>query len=107
MLKLILLKLGESAGAASVSMHMLSQRSIPYFKRAIVQSGSASAPWAIKNRQSALHRAVIMYEVMRCGNMSNKPEFWNMNLVLKCMLNSTAETLRFIIILNFILFLET
>lgn len=76
-------------------MHMLSQRSIPYFKRAIVQSGSATSPWAIEKRQSALHRAVVMYEYMKCGNMSHKPELWDMDLVLKCMLNSTAETLRF------------
>lgn len=41
---------GESAGAASVSMHLLSPKSSPYFQRAIVQSGSVTAPWAIENR---------------------------------------------------------
>lgn len=53
---------GESAGASSVNMHMLSQRSIPYFERAIIQSGSATAPWAMENRQVAMQRAVVLYE---------------------------------------------
>lgn len=86
---------GESAGAASVSMHMLSQRSIPYFNRAIVQSGSATAPWAVEKRQVAMHRGVVLYEYMRCGNMSHKPELWDMDEVLRCLLNTSAEKLRY------------
>jgi hypothetical protein len=30
---------------------MLSPRSQPYFERAIIQSGSATAPWAVENKQ--------------------------------------------------------
>lgn len=41
---------GESAGAAAVSMHLLSPKSSPYFQRAIIQSGSVTSPWAIENR---------------------------------------------------------
>lgn len=41
---------GESAGAAAVSMHLLSPKSAPYFQRAIVESGSATAPWAMESR---------------------------------------------------------
>lgn len=41
---------GESAGAAAVSMHLLSPKSTPYFQQAIVQSGSATAPWALEQR---------------------------------------------------------
>ncbi|CAD5234649.1 unnamed protein product [Bursaphelenchus xylophilus] len=85
---------GESAGAASVSMHMLSQKSTPYFNRAIIQSGSATAPWAIENRQVALHRSVVLYEYMKCGNMSHDPDKWNMDLVLECLLAATPEKLR-------------
>ncbi|CAD7092329.1 unnamed protein product [Hermetia illucens] len=36
---------GQSAGGASVHMHMLSERSINYFHRAIVMSGNAAAPY--------------------------------------------------------------
>src|SRR6218665_883200 len=37
---------GESAGAASVSLHLLSPLSRDKFHRAILQSGSANIPWA-------------------------------------------------------------
>ncbi|KAK3096285.1 hypothetical protein FSP39_025325 [Pinctada imbricata] len=40
---------GESAGAASVSYHLMSAGSTPYFQRAILQSGSALAPWAYQS----------------------------------------------------------
>lgn len=39
---------GESAGAASVHMHVLSKKSRQYFNRAICQSGSAFGDWAFK-----------------------------------------------------------
>lgn len=86
---------GESAGAASVSMHMLSPLSQPYFARAILQSSSATAPWAIENKQVALHRAIILYEYMKCGNMSNlPPDQWDMNEVLRCLHEASADKLR-------------
>ncbi|KAK0404447.1 hypothetical protein QR680_017458 [Steinernema hermaphroditum] len=86
---------GESAGAASVSMHMLSSKSAPYFQRAIVQSGSATSPWAIDSRKVALSRPVALYEHMRCGNMSSKdPDGWNMDRVLDCLLSASAESIR-------------
>ena len=85
---------GESAGAASVAMHMLSEKSTPYFARAIIQSGSAVSPWAIENRQVALSRAVVVYEYMKCGNMSRNPEEWDMQKVLMCLLEASADKIR-------------
>lgn len=38
---------GESAGAASVSMHLLSDLSKGLFHKAIMMSGNAFAPWAV------------------------------------------------------------
>jgi len=38
--------MGESAGAASVTYHMLSPISQPYFEQAIAESGSAISSWA-------------------------------------------------------------
>lgn len=40
---------GESAGAASVSMHMLSDQSKDLFHKAILMSGTAYAPWAVSS----------------------------------------------------------
>lgn len=40
---------GLNAGAASVSLHLLSPRSQGLFHRAILQSGTIYAPWALNN----------------------------------------------------------
>ncbi|VDK42790.1 unnamed protein product [Anisakis simplex] len=85
---------GESAGAAAVSMHVLSPKSAPYFQRAIVQSGSATSHWAMKSRQVAIARSVALYEDMRCGNMSKDPQHWDLDKVLRCLLDAPAELLR-------------
>lgn len=47
---------GESAGAVSVSLHLLSALSRDLFQRAIMQSGAATAPWAIVKREEAILR---------------------------------------------------
>lgn len=47
---------GESAGAVSVSLHLLSPLSRDQFQRAIMQSGAATAPWAIIKREEAILR---------------------------------------------------
>ncbi|MFH4974138.1 hypothetical protein AB6A40_000847 [Gnathostoma spinigerum] len=85
---------GESAGAASVSMHALSVQSTPYFHQAILQSGSATAPWAIEERHVALARAVAIYEYMKCGNMSKNITDWDMDKVLRCLLDAPADVIR-------------
>uniref|UniRef100_A0A0N4ZSR4 Carboxylic ester hydrolase n=1 Tax=Parastrongyloides trichosuri TaxID=131310 RepID=A0A0N4ZSR4_PARTI len=82
---------GESAGAASVSMHMLSDKSAPYFKRAIIQSGSATAPWALENRKVALHRALVVFEHMKCGNITRNLEEVDMDKVLECFMKASAK----------------
>lgn len=45
---------GESAGAVSVSLHLLSPLSRDLFQRAIMQSGAATAPWATVKREDAI-----------------------------------------------------
>ncbi|CAD6185212.1 unnamed protein product [Caenorhabditis auriculariae] len=83
---------GESAGAASVNMHMLSSRSAPYFERAVLQSGSATAPWAIEPREVALARSVVMFNAMKCGNMSlQHPDY---DRILECFLRADSELIR-------------
>lgn len=47
---------GESAGAVSVSLHLLSALSRDLFQRAILQSGSATVPWALISREEAVLR---------------------------------------------------
>ncbi|KAM3715925.1 Acetylcholinesterase [Dirofilaria immitis] len=85
---------GESAGAAAVSMHLLSPKSSPYFQRAIIQSGSVTAPWATETKEVAIARSVVLYDDMRCGNMSKDPQNWDLDKVLRCLMDAPAEAIR-------------
>uniref|UniRef100_A0A915CUY3 acetylcholinesterase n=1 Tax=Ditylenchus dipsaci TaxID=166011 RepID=A0A915CUY3_9BILA len=61
---------------------------------------SAVAPWALENRQVALHRSVVLYDSMKCANTSSArmdnlaPEQWNMEEVWHCLMNASAEKIR-------------
>ncbi|KAL7668482.1 hypothetical protein ACOME3_009184 [Neoechinorhynchus agilis] len=51
---------GESSGAVSVGIHIISPLSQPYFHRAIMQSGSPTADWGVVSAKVALRRAKKM-----------------------------------------------
>uniref|UniRef100_A0ACB8EFZ3 Uncharacterized protein n=2 Tax=Sphaerodactylus townsendi TaxID=933632 RepID=A0ACB8EFZ3_9SAUR len=57
---------GESAGGASVHYHLLSPGSQPLFDRAVLQSGTAIAPWAWVSPEEAKRRALVLAQVMGC-----------------------------------------
>ncbi|XP_072035165.1 cholinesterase-like [Amphiura filiformis] len=57
---------GESAGAASVGLHLLSPLSSPLFNRAIFQSGSPVTPWAIVSPEEANRRAMMFATRLNC-----------------------------------------
>jgi carboxylesterase type B len=63
---------GESAGSASVSLHLLSPLSQPLFKSAIMQSGSAVAEWATLKNSIALKRYKETLEFMGCNGTVNE-----------------------------------
>ncbi|XP_027751936.1 cholinesterase [Empidonax traillii] len=64
---------GESAGSASVNYHILSPKSHPLFTRAIMQSGSANAPWAAVTASEARNRTVALAKQLQCPT-SNETE---------------------------------
>uniref|UniRef100_A0A8D0GXD4 Carboxylic ester hydrolase n=1 Tax=Sphenodon punctatus TaxID=8508 RepID=A0A8D0GXD4_SPHPU len=64
---------GESAGSASVSYHILSSKSHPFFTRAIMQSGSANAPWAALTPSAARDRTLTLANLLGCLS-SNETE---------------------------------
>uniref|UniRef100_A0A6B2E559 Acetylcholinesterase n=2 Tax=Larroussius TaxID=59268 RepID=A0A6B2E559_9DIPT len=79
---------GESAGAVSVSMHLLSALSHDLFQRAILQSGSPTAPWALITREEAISRALRLAEAVECPHeRDNLPE------VLECLRGKDAKQL--------------
>ena len=57
---------GESAGAASVSLHMLSPVSRNLFRRAIMQSTAATAPWATYTETEGIRRAKELARRTEC-----------------------------------------
>ncbi|CAF3241741.1 unnamed protein product [Rotaria sp. Silwood2] len=48
---------GESAGAVSVGLHLLSPKSRPLFNNAILESSGPSAKWAVLTPQIAKYRS--------------------------------------------------
>ncbi|KAM5164140.1 cholinesterase [Mantella aurantiaca] len=75
---------GESAGAASVSYHMLSPKSHPYFTRVIMQSGTANAPWGVISSAEAHTRALILANLLSCS-------FRNETEIIACLRNKTPK----------------
>ncbi|XP_002808379.2 cholinesterase isoform X1 [Macaca mulatta] len=71
---------GESAGAASVSLHLLSPGSHPLFTRAILQSGSSNAPWAVTSLYEARNRTLTLAKLTGCSR-DNETE------IVKCLRN--------------------
>ncbi|XP_026791834.2 acetylcholinesterase [Pangasianodon hypophthalmus] len=57
---------GESAGGASIGMHLLSPESRPKFTRAIMQSGVPNCPWATVNFDEARRRATKLAKLVGC-----------------------------------------
>ncbi|KAG9341627.1 hypothetical protein JZ751_018690 [Albula glossodonta] len=57
---------GESAGGASVGMHLLSPDSRPTFSRAILQSGVPNCPWATVSPAEARRRATLLAKLVGC-----------------------------------------
>eukprot|EP00095_Tigriopus_kingsejongensis_P006002 maker-scaffold505_size153196-snap-gene-0.26 protein:Tk06002 transcript:maker-scaffold505_size153196-snap-gene-0.26-mRNA-1 annotation:"ace1 type acetylcholinesterase" len=57
---------GESAGATSVSLHLLSPLSRNLFSQAIMQSATAVVPWGIITKEESLMRGLRLAELMNC-----------------------------------------
>ena len=57
---------GESAGAVSVGMHLLSPMSHTLFQRAILQSAGPQASWAVLPDQEAKNRSVTLAKLLGC-----------------------------------------
>ncbi|XP_060569602.1 cholinesterase 1-like isoform X2 [Ruditapes philippinarum] len=79
--------IGESAGASSISHHMLANSSWPYFNNAILLSGTSLCPWAHDSPDILLEHIKSFANIMNCSN-SDKKE------IVKCLRNKDALDLE-------------
>lgn len=63
---------GESVGAASVGIHMLSPLSSGKFNRAILQSGAPQAQWGTVTKTEAVRRATELAKAFNCSGSDIK-----------------------------------
>lgn len=79
---------GESAGAVSVSLHLLSPLSRNLFSQAIMQSGAATAPWAIISREESILRGIRLAEAVHCPHSRT-----DMGPMIECLRKKSADEL--------------
>lgn len=79
---------GESAGAVSVSMHLLSPLSRHLFNQAIMQSGTATAPWGLLSREEIVHRGLLLAEAVGCPRDVN-----DLDQVISCLKETDPQVL--------------
>ncbi|XP_023206735.1 acetylcholinesterase-like isoform X1 [Xiphophorus maculatus] len=75
---------GESAGAASVGFHLVSPGSQYLFQRAVMQSGSPNAAWAIANKTEIYDRSLKLAKLLGCSVDDPAPLEY-------CLLNADPE----------------
>lgn len=80
--------MGESAGAASISMHLLSPLSQNLFSQAIMESGSATVPWGIISKKENMLRAQRLAEAVDCPT-----DLDNVDSVIECLRSRNASEL--------------
>uniref|UniRef100_A0A0N5C137 Carboxylic ester hydrolase n=1 Tax=Strongyloides papillosus TaxID=174720 RepID=A0A0N5C137_STREA len=76
---------GESAGAASVTAHLLSEGSHPYFSKVIVSSGVISNLWATVTEEIAKENTISVSKLLGCKGDDSE--------VLQCLQKVDATTL--------------
>lgn len=85
---------GESAGAASVSLHVLSPMSKGLFRKAIQQSGSSLSPWAFQFEP--IQKAVLKARAVGYSNLSEDAydlyTFFNNKTTIEIITNLTKRT---------------
>uniref|UniRef100_A0A0N4ZWJ2 Carboxylic ester hydrolase n=1 Tax=Parastrongyloides trichosuri TaxID=131310 RepID=A0A0N4ZWJ2_PARTI len=87
---------GQSAGAASVTAHLLSNKSHPYFDKMIANSGAITNVWATVPSYVALNNTLWLSSIMNCTNATDFSKLTNRNKtdIIKCMQKANTTLLN-------------
>uniref|UniRef100_A0A0N4ZKX9 Acetylcholinesterase n=1 Tax=Parastrongyloides trichosuri TaxID=131310 RepID=A0A0N4ZKX9_PARTI len=87
---------GHSAGAASVTAHLLSENSHSYFSKIIVNSGAITNVWATISPRAALNNTLWLASIMNCTEGMNvtNPETLNKTAIILCMQKANSTDLN-------------
>lgn len=77
---------GESSGATSAGLHMISNYSRNYFHRAIFESGSPDAHWGFMTKTQAKERSSILLNSVNCTQKDSKE-------LLRCLRSLDADVI--------------
>ncbi|XP_029641594.1 cholinesterase 2-like isoform X3 [Octopus sinensis] len=77
---------GQSAGAISVSFHVMSPISRKIFRNAIIMSGIATTDWSVRSKEGNIERAKEMAAFLKCPTENDK-------VMLDCFLNADANNI--------------
>lgn len=80
--------MGESAGACSVSLHLLSPLSRNFFSQAIMQSSAATVPWGVSTKEDGFRRGLRLAELMKCPH-----DRQNIRATIDCLRQADAKDL--------------
>ncbi|XP_047487933.1 putative inactive carboxylesterase 4 [Penaeus chinensis] len=81
---------GESAGAAAVHFHVLSPMSLGLFRRAILQSGTALCPWALREDHKQI--ATKVGQLFNCSGADGQQSL-NGSALVACLRNVPYQEL--------------
>ncbi|XP_042209759.1 venom carboxylesterase-6-like isoform X1 [Homarus americanus] len=84
---------GESAGAASAHMHVLSPKAKGLFNRAILQSGSSLSPWALMDNHKQV--AAKLGDLLGCSAADSLPSAIDSYQLLSCLQQLPVDKLIF------------
>ena len=80
---------GESAGAGSITVHLLSPVTSPLIKRAILESGVVNAPWSYMSAEKSKRLALNLAKQIGCNDTTNSsPTESGLGEVMKCFKNN-------------------
>ncbi|PSN30349.1 hypothetical protein C0J52_26165, partial [Blattella germanica] len=86
--------MGESAGAASVHYHTMSNMSEGLFQKAIMQSGTATTSWAYKSPEQMNSSLLLLSEAIDCNDTET------FEGIHKCLMEESPELLAALSVLG-------